>query len=144
MTYIVEVVGIIAGIVYMIMGITKYGVGEGFSISGLFMPLVCGGFLTLFCVLMLISKIKKGEKADSIDKKALIPVGAMIAILLCNYLVGLLGACIVVGFLWLKFVEKFSWAKSLLVSVVMFAAVYGIFRLWLNVPFPTGLLGELL
>ena len=108
------------------------------------MPLVCGGFLTLFCVLMLISKIKKGEKADSIDKKALLPVGAMIAILLCNYLVGLLGACIVVGFLWLKFVEKFSWAKSLLVSVVMFAAVYGIFRLWLNVPFPTGLLGELL
>lgn len=144
MTYIVEVVGIIAGIVYMIMGITKYGVWEGISISGGFMPLVCGGFLTLFCVLMLISKIKKGEKADSIDKKVLIPVGAMIAILLCNYLVGLLGACIVVGFLWLKFVEKFSWAKSLLVSVVMFAAVYGIFRLWLNVPFPTGLLGELL
>ena len=144
MTYIVEVVGIIAGIVYMIMGITKYGVWEGISISGGFMPLVCGGFLTLFCVLMLISKIKKGEKADAIDKKALIPVGAMIAILLCNYLVGLLGACIVVGFLWLKFVEKFSWAKSLLVSVVMFAAVYGIFRLWLNVPFPTGLLGELL
>ena len=101
MTYIVEVVGIIAGIVYMIMGITKYGVWEGISISGGFMPLVCGGFLTLFCVLMLISKIKKGEKADSIDKKALIPVGAMIAILLCNYLVGLLGACIVVGFLWL-------------------------------------------
>ena len=56
MTYIVEVVGIIAGIVYMIMGITKYGVWEGISISGGFMPLVCGGFLTLFCVLMLISK----------------------------------------------------------------------------------------
>lgn len=34
MTYIVEVVGIIAGIVYMIMGITKYGVWEGISISG--------------------------------------------------------------------------------------------------------------
>ena len=40
MTYIVEVVGIIAGIVYMIMGITKYGVWEGISISGGFMPLV--------------------------------------------------------------------------------------------------------
>ena len=39
MTYIVEVVGIIAGIVYMIMGITKYGVWEGISISGGFMPL---------------------------------------------------------------------------------------------------------
>ena len=75
MTYIVEVVGIIAGIVYMIMGITKYGVWEGISISGGFMPLVCGGFLTLFCVLMLISKIKKGEKADSIDKKSPDPGG---------------------------------------------------------------------
>ncbi len=68
MTYIVEVVGIIAGIVYMIMGDYEIRRVEGISISGGFMPLVCGGFLTLFCVLMLISKIKKGEKADSIDK----------------------------------------------------------------------------
>lgn len=69
MTYIVEVVGIIAGIVYMIMGITKYGVWEGISISGGFMPLVCGGFLTLFCVLMLISKIKKERKRIRLIKK---------------------------------------------------------------------------
>ncbi|SFP70053.1 Tripartite tricarboxylate transporter TctB family protein [Oscillibacter sp. PC13] len=144
MTYIVEIVSIIAGIAYMLTGILRYGIWKGISIGGGFMPLLCGGLVTLFSVLMLISKIKKGEKAEKFDKKALIPVGAMIAILLCNYLVSLLGACIVVAFLWLKFIEKYSVRKSLLVSVIMFAAVYGIFRLWLNVPFPEGLLGELL
>ena len=144
MTYIVEIVSIIAGVVYMLTGILRYGLWKGISISGGFMPLLCGGLVALFSVLMLISKIKKGEKAEKLDAKAFLPVGAMVAILLCNYLVGLLGACIVVAFLWLKFIEKYSVGKSLLVSVIMFAAVYGIFRLWLNVPFPEGLLGELL
>lgn len=144
MTYIVEIVSIIAGVVYMFTGIFRYGLWQGISISGGFMPLLCGGLVTLFSVLMLISKIKKAEKAEKLDVKAFLPVGAMVAILLCNYLVGMLGGCIVVAFLWLKFIEKYSVGKSLLVSVIMFAVVYGIFRLWLNVPFPEGLLGELL
>ena len=144
MTYIVEIVSIIAGVVYMLTGILRYGLWKGISISGGFMPLLCGGLVALFSALMLISKIKKGEKAEKMDAEAFRPVGAMVAILLCNYLVGLLGACIVVAFLWLKFIEKYSVGKSLLVSVIMFAAVYGIFRLWLNVPFPEGLLGKLL
>ena len=52
----------------------------------------------------------------------------------------LLPACILVSFLWLLLIEKYSWKKALLISVIMFVCVYGIFRLWLNVPFPKGLL----
>lgn len=144
MTYIIEIFSIIAGLFYIYMGAAKYGWWKGISISGGFMPIVCGVLVVIFSVLMLIKKIRTKEKMEKIDLKALLPVGAMALILLCNYLLGLVGACVIVAFLWLKFIEKYSWVKSLIVSVIMFACVYGIFRMWLNVPFPTGLLGEIL
>lgn len=144
MTYMIEIFSIAAGIFYVYMGATKYGWWKGISISGGFMPIVCGALLILFSVLMLIAKLKKKEKAEKINPKVFIPMGAMILILLLNHLVGLVGACIVVAFLWLKLIEKYSWVKSTVVSVILFVCVYGIFRMWLNVPFPTGLIGSLL
>ena len=104
------------------------------------MPTIVGTLLVLFCVLMLISKVRRKEKAEKMDLKVLLPIGAMLLILLCNYLLGLLPACILVSFLWLLLIEKYSWKKALLISAIMFVCVYGIFRLWLNVPFPKGLL----
>lgn len=144
MAYIIEIIGIIAGLFYMYMGVTKYGIWEGITIKGGFMPFVCGAIVTILCILMLVGKIKKGVKAEPFEKKALLPVAAMILILIVNLLVGLLPACIVVSLLWLRFIEKYSWKTSILTSVVLFAFMYGIFSLWLNVPFPEGLLGELL
>ena len=144
MTFIIEIIGVITGVFYVIMGVTKYGLWAGITINGGFMPAVCGGLVAILSILMIISKIKKGTKAEKFEKKALIPVGAMILILLCNLLVGMLPACMVVSFLWLKFFEKYSWKTSIIATVLLFVFIYGIFKLWLNVPFPTGLLGELL
>lgn len=144
MTFIVEILGIIFGLFYVFMGVTKYGIWEGKTILGGFLPTVCGGFLAILCILMIISKIKRGEKGVAFDKVALLPVIAMIVILLVNTLVGLLPACIVVSLLWLRFVEKYSWKTSIIASVILFAFMYAIFSMWLNVPFPKGLLGELL
>ena len=143
-TLVIEIAGILIGLFYVVMGAAKYGVWKGISISGGFMPIVCGGLLVIFCVLMILSKVKKKEHAEKLSPKVLIPLGAMAAILVLNYLVGLIGACIIVAFLWVKFIEKFSWKKSILTAVVLFMFVYGIFRLWLTVPFPTGLLGTII
>ena len=140
MAYIVEIIGIIAGLGAIGMGLGKYGWWDSISIGGGFMPTIVGTLLVLFCVLMLISKVRRKEKAEKMDLKVLLPIGAMLLILLCNYLLGLLPACILVSFLWLLLIEKYSWKKALLISAIMFVCVYGIFRLWLNVPFPKGLL----
>ena len=43
MTYIVEIFSIAAGAFYIYMGAAKYGWWKGISISGGFMPIVCGG-----------------------------------------------------------------------------------------------------
>ena len=140
MAYIVEIIGIIAGLGAIGMGLGKYGWWNRISIGGGFMPTVVGVLLVLFCVLMVISKAKRKETGEKLDLKVFLPVGAMLLILLCNYLLGLIPACILVSFLWLLFIEKYNWKKALLISAIMFACVYGIFRLWLNVPFPKGLL----
>ena len=144
MTFIVEIIGAILGLFYVFMGVTKYGLWEGKTILGGFMPTVCGGFLAVLCILMIISKIKRGEKGVVFDKVAFLPVIAMIVILLVNLVIGLLPACIVVSLLWLRYVEKYSWKTAIITSVILYVFMYGIFGMWLNVPFPKGLLGELL
>lgn len=144
MAYIIEIIGIITGVLYVIMGVSKYGIWSRITINGGFMPAVCGALVTVMSILMIISKKKKGVKSEKFEAKALLPVGAMILILLCNLLFGMLPACMIVAFLWLKFVEKYSWKTSLIATVILYIFIYAIFKLWLNVPFPTGLLGELL
>lgn len=120
-TYIIEIIGIVAGLFFCIMGVAKYGLWEEITILGGFLPAVCGAATALLSALMIRAKIKRGDKAESFDIKSLIPVGAMILILLCNYLVGLMGACLVISLLWLRFVEKISWIKSILICAVFFA-----------------------
>ncbi|MDO5400327.1 MAG: tripartite tricarboxylate transporter TctB family protein [Eubacteriales bacterium] len=144
LSFIIEIIGILTGLFYVIMGVTKYGLWAGITINGGFMPAVCGGLVSILCVLQIITKIKKGVKPDTFDPKAMVPVAAMVLILVCNALIGLLPACMAIAFLWIKFIEKYSWKTSLVVTVILYLATYGIFKLWLNVPFPTGLIGELL
>ncbi len=144
MIYIIEIFSIVAGIFYIFMGAAKYGWWEGISISGGFMPVVSGAFLVVFAIWMLVEKVKKGDKAEKFQSRCFLPVGAMLLILLCNYLTGMLGACAVVMFLWMKFYEKYSWLKSFMATLMIMAFVYGVFRIWLNVPFPKGFAGNLM
>ena len=104
------------------------------------MPIVCGGLVLIISVLMLVSKVKKKETAKQFTSKSIIPMGAMGVVLIFNQVIGLLGACALVTFLWLKFIEKYSYLRSAVVSSVLFAGVYAIFRMWLNVPVPMGIL----
>lgn len=143
MTYIFEIFCIIAGIFYIFMGISKYVLWKGISIGGGFMPFICGAALVLLSILMLIDKRKRADNPAKIKSKVFLPVGAMILILLLNYILGLVGACIAVSFLWLKFVEKYSLLKSAGSSVILLIFIYFIFCIWLNVPFPRGLLGSI-
>ena len=143
-TYIIEIIGIVSGLFFCIMGVAKYGLWEEITILGGFLPAVCGAATALLSALMIRSKVKRGDKAEPFDIKSLVPIGAMLLILVCNYLVGLMGACLVISLLWLRFVEKIPWIKSILICAVFFAFMYAIFRVWLSVPLPTGLLGQLL
>jgi hypothetical protein len=45
---------------------------------------------------------------------------------------------------WLKWYEKCSWKTTLITFAVIMAIVLGAFVLWLGVPFPKGLLYNLI
>lgn len=42
-------------------------------------------------------------------------------------------------FLWMKFLSKYSFLKSIGVSLAFTLFIFGVFRVWLRVPFPSGL-----
>jgi hypothetical protein len=56
------------------------------------------------------------------------------------FLIGMLPALLAFVFVWLKIYEKESWKNTLVVCAISFAIAYGVFVLWLAVPFPNGIL----
>jgi putative tricarboxylic transport membrane protein len=63
----------------------------------------------------------------------------LVGILLFERIGFLITMCSVSAFM-LIFLEKYRWYSGILISLVMVFAVYGIFKIWLNVPLPLGLL----
>ena len=53
-------------------------------------------------------------------------------------------AIILYVILWLRVVEKTPWKQTLIVLATIMAIVYGVFVVWLGVPFPQGFILEAL
>ena len=47
-------------------------------------------------------------------------------------------------FLWLKVYEKQSWVTTLVSLAIVAFIVIGCFRIWLDIQFPIGFIGELI
>ena len=63
----------------------------------------------------------------------------LVGILLFERIGFLITMFVFVAFL-LIVLEKYRWYSGILISLAMVFAVYGIFKIWLNVPLPLGLL----
>ena len=68
----------------------------------------------------------------------------MLAILGVSYVIGFLPTLLVFYIFWLRVMEKMSWRSIVIATIVMTVIVYGTFSLWLRVPFPKGLLLEMI
>lgn len=135
-------VGLIGvGFYWCVMSV-KYGLWVRKGPGGGFLPMVAG-LLTVLIGLLVLKNSWKEETLGTFSPKVLIPIGAMIAIALSSKLIGLLGAIIVYLFCWLNFYSKTSLKTSIIVSIVCPAIIYAIFVVWLKVPVPTGLIGNL-
>jgi len=45
--------------------------------------------------------------------------------------------------IWMRFLSKYSWMKTFISSTLFTLFIYGIFRLWLHVPFPQGFIFQI-
>ena len=68
----------------------------------------------------------------------------MLVIFGVSYLIGFLPTLLLFYIFWLRMMEKMSVRTIIIATVVMTAIVYGTFSMWLKVPFPEGLLLEMI
>jgi hypothetical protein len=130
------------GIVYAIVGINKYGLWD--AINGPkpgFFPTIAG-FIMILCSLIALAQ-SFGEKEATYRLEDMSIVLAVALAIGASYLIGLVPAMLLMTFVWLKFYEKVNLKSSLIVTAVISAIVIGVFVVWLNVYFPTGLIGLL-
>lgn len=140
---VVALACIAIAVVWMYLGITKYGLWdpkEG-PLSGFF-PTIIGGVLLIFSVLYFIRSFSmEGAKYE---KGAIQLAIGMLVIFGVSYLIGFLPTLLLFYIFWLRMMEKMSVRTIIIATVVMTAIVYGTFSMWLKVPFPEGLLLEMI
>ena len=140
---VVALACIAIAVVLMYLGITKYGLWdpkEG-PLSGFF-PTIIGGVLLISSALYFIRSFSmEGAKYE---KGAIQLAIGMLVIFGASYLIGFLPTLLLFYIFWLRVMEKMPVRTIIIATVVMTAIVYGTFSMWLRVPFPEGLLLEMI
>jgi hypothetical protein len=131
------------GITYVVLGLKKYGFWDDVNgpRSGFF-PVITGSVM-IFGSLIAFFQSFKDKKPEYRLEDMTIVLATAIAVAF-SYIIGLVPSMILMVFLWLKFYEKVNLRHSLIVTAVISAIVLGVFVFWLEVPFPWGLIGNLL
>ena len=107
-----------------------------------FMPEVLGALLALSGSVALI---KARHEPDKELKPGNFPiVFAMFLLLIGNYLIGTLLSTGLFLFIWLKFISKYDWKTAVLVFLILMGFVFGVFKIWMDIPFENGIILEAL
>lgn len=149
MPLIIDGVLLVIGLYWFVTSVTSLTLFQGMSIGGGLLPAFVSGVLIILVIVEIIGKFRK-EKINKeyftksikdVQWKDMIPWGIGILCLVGNYVIGLFLTMTIMLFCWLKFLSKYSWKKSILVTVCWMAFLFAVFKLWLQLPLPQGLLG---
>lgn len=125
------------------LGMTHYGFWHDLHgpLSG-FVPVVVSA--ALFAVSVLAFVFSFGEESPSWPRENwLVPLGALLVIA-ATFVIGLIPSVAVYLVVWLRWYEKCGWKTTLITFAAVMAIVLGCFVLWLQVPFPQGLILDLI
>jgi hypothetical protein len=130
-------------LLFLYLGLTKYGFWDQYKgpMPG-FVPVVVSIVLFTMSILGFIFSFKEKSPAWPLENW-LVPISG-VAIIAATYLIGFIPSLAVYVIVWLKWYEKCSWKTTLITFAVIMAIVLGAFVLWLGVPFPKGLLYNLI
>jgi len=113
--------------------------GSGFYprwISGILL-LVTGYYL----IKLMVNKVN--EVKEEKDKKVIMNQTILVISLFISfgliYVIGLLPSAVVFMVFTLVWIQKISWVKSIILTLVTISALFGVFDYWLNIPFPRGM-----
>lgn len=136
------------GLYWFITSVTSLPPWKGMSLGGGLIPSIASGIMVVLLIVRIVNRFRTEkingayfkETFKDFDWRALIPIAIGIGIVVGIKLIGMLLSLTIMLFCWLKFLSKYSWLKSLVVTVCVMAVLYGIFKAWLMVPLPKGML----
>ncbi len=128
----------VTGIVWVVLGITKYGWWSDNGPASGFFPSIIGLILSGISILAILDE--RGKDSPGYFREHIYPLLAATGIIIAAMIIGFFPALMLFVFGWLKWFEKYSLRFSLVTGTITVLSLYGIFVLWLRVPFPAGLI----
>lgn len=134
----IAIVSIIIGFYWVIEGF-NLGVWGTTSPGPGFFPILAGALTVLFSLIILRKNLK--EQTDNKMTKSnlkwlfIVPLIVLIIVFAMNYL-GMMVSLAIFLLFWFKRIEKFSWKKTIILTMSIMVVLYFVFAAWLKVPFP--------
>lgn len=136
---IVPIVTFLMGAVWLFLGLTKYTWMDGDIPGSGFFPSIIAVLIMFTSLIALYGDFRADKVKYSLTH--LYPILAVLSISLLSYVIGLTLSILVYLLYWLGIYEKYSIKMTVIFSVATTIVVYGVFVMWLKVPFPTGFVG---
>ncbi len=131
---------LIVGIVWMINGI-RLELWAGITPAPGLFPLAVGILLSILAVCNVIKLAAKKEDATKMDsserKTVLLYLAGAVLCALCISFLGMMVTLIGGLVFWFLRIAHYPIKRTILLTIGIVAVIYGIFVLWLGVPFPT-------
>lgn len=139
MDAIIVLLEIIFSVVWIYFGFI-YGFWKKGRPGGGFIGVLFGAVILVIALIMGIKMLIKRDfgKKIKLHLSAFFPIIIGAVAVASSYLVGFIPAILLFMVGWLRFISKYRWVKTLLISVLFTIGIYLIFVVWLRVPFPTG------
>ncbi|MGN0906572.1 MAG: tripartite tricarboxylate transporter TctB family protein [Bullifex sp.] len=141
---LVPLLTLATGILFAVISFGQYGFWDSAAMrptKGFFPGIISVGLIAL-SVLALIS----GFRSPMAEFRLInwyVPL-AVVAIIAATYVIGMIPSLLIFVLLWLKVYEKQSWLTTLIALAIVAFIVIGCFRIWLDIQFPIGFIGELI
>jgi RsiW-degrading membrane proteinase PrsW (M82 family) len=131
------------GVFWFFYGINHHGFWDELKgpMPG-FVPALIAALLFMVSIYGLITSFREKD-AERQPENWTILLAAFITFGLV-FLIGMIPALMVFVFIWLRFYEKAGWKNTLIILCASLFISYGVFVLWLEVPFPQGLVFDTL
>ena len=130
--------GIVA-IVWLFIGNVQYGYWDPVRgpLPGL-VPSIMAAAMLLVSILGIIKSLKEKDEPDRLENWTIML--AAFATFALVFLVGMIPSLLLFVLVWMRFYEKDSWKNTIIALLISFSISYGVFVLWLRVPFPIGII----
>ena len=141
---IVPVVTCAIGILFASIAFGQYGFWDSVAMKPTkgFFP----GIISIGLIALSVLAFVNGLKSPTAEFRLInwyVPL-AVLLIIAATYVIGMIPSLLIFVLLWLKVYEKQSWSTTIIALLIVSFIVIGCFRIWLDIQFPIGFIGELI